>query len=56
MNGLKIIVMNMKNYWMLKKLSDHNFKAINLKLKCNDCEGWFTQKESNDKTLEGDEE
>ena len=39
MNGLKIIVTNMKNYWMLKKLSDHNFKAINLKLKCNDCEG-----------------
>ena len=38
-----------------KKKLDHKFKSINLKFKGYNYDGWFTKKESDDKTLEGDE-
>ena len=52
--------MNMMNYWMLKyypfQKSNLKFKPINSKLKDYDYDGWFTEEELDDKTLECDEE
>ena len=46
----------MMNYQTLKYKLDKQFKPINLKLKDYDYDGWFTEEELDDKTLEGHEE
>ena len=46
----------MMNYQTLKYKLDKKLKPINLKLKDYDYDGWFTEEELDDKTLEGHEE
>ena len=46
----------MMNYQTLKCKLDKKLKPINLKLKDYDYDGWFTEEELDDKTLEGHEE
>ena len=44
--GLKIFMIIIMSYWMLKKIRlDRKFKSICLKLEDYDYDGWFTEKE-----------